>query len=138
MSDEKQPTADQRIAKLEQGLKDANWQIAQMQRMGGFADSKTLSMRSTRIEERLEKVELDGSMLKDFTGLVTDWMARHLHERHGISEHDNAPDSIFVRKVRRRLAEWAEKCGLMGKRRDVAGARNDENRLRPQQQAADS
>lgn len=140
MADEK-PTLDdafKAIRALQAQLTEANRQILTMQKFGGFADSKTLGLRSTRIEERLEKVELDGVMLKDVAGLAADWLARHLFERHAISEHDNAPDSILARKVRRRLAEWAEKVGLMGKRRDVAGARNDENRLRPQQQAADS
>lgn len=137
MADDK-PSEHQRLAKLEQGLADANRQISHMQRMGGFADSKMLSTRSTRIEDRLEKLELDNGMLKDFTAFVTEWLAKHLLERHGIAEHDNAPDSIFVRKIRRRLAEWCEKVGLMSKRRDVNGARNDENRLRPAREPAHS
>jgi hypothetical protein len=131
--DEK-PTLEQafrEIAKLRQDLVDANRQILVMQRVGGFADSKALSIRSSRIEDRIELLETDNSMLKDFVGMAADWMARHLFERHAIAETDNQPDSIFVRKIRRRLAEWADKNGLMGKRRDVAGARNDENRLRP-------
>ena len=131
MAEAAKPTDQDRIAKLEQLMRDQQFQISTMQRVGGFADSKTLGIRCTRIEDRLERAELDGKMLKDFAGLATDWMARHLHERHGISENDNQADSIFVRKIRRRLAEWAEKVGLMTKRRDLTGARNDENRLRP-------
>lgn len=131
MADAAKPTDQDRIAKLEQLVKDQQFQISTMQRMGGFADAKTLGIRCTRIEERLAATELDGSMLKDFTGLAADWMARHLHERHAIAETDNQADSIFVRKIRRRLAEWAEKVGLMGQRRDVKSARTDENRLRP-------
>lgn len=119
------------IAKLRQDLVDANWQIRNMQKNGGFADSKALSIRSTRIEERVQTLETDSSMLQDVAGLVAEQMGRHLFERHGIAESDNQPDSIFVRKIRRRLAEWADKNGLMGKRRDLNGARQDENRLRP-------
>lgn len=132
--DEK-PTLEQafkEIAKLRQDLADANRQIMQMQKVGGFADSKTLSLRSTRIEERVEKLETDNTMVLDFTGMVADWMARHLLERHQVADTSNEPDSILMRKVRRRLAEWADKVGLMGKKRDVTGARTDENRLRPQ------
>ncbi len=131
--DEK-PTLEQafkEIAKLRQDLADANRQILQMQRVGGFADSKQLSLRSTRLEDRVEKLETDSSMLKDVAGIVADWMARHLLERHQVNDTDNSPDSILMRKVRRRLAEWADKAGLMNKRRDVNGARQDENRLRP-------
>lgn len=131
MADAAKPTDQDRIAKLEQQLRDQQRQIEAMQRMGGFADAKTLGIRCTRIEERLAKTELDGSMLQDFVGLATDWMARHLRDRHDVSEHDNGPDSIGVRKIRRRLAEWAEKAGLMTKRRDVTDSRQDENRLRP-------
>lgn len=128
------PTLEQafeQIAKLRQDLGDANRQIMFMQRMGGFADSKALSVRATRIEDRLERLETDTTMLKDITGHVADWVARHLLDRHGVEERDNGTDSILSRKVRRRLAEWLDKTGLMGKRRDVAGARQDENRLRP-------
>lgn len=131
--DEK-PTLEQafkEIATLRVQLAAADKQIVLMQRLGGFADSKTLSLRSSRIEERLERVELDAGMLKDFVGMAADWMTRHLIERHLIAENDNQPDSIFVRKIRRRLAEWADKTGLTGKRRDLNGARHDENRLRP-------
>jgi len=136
LGDDRKPATDHdRIVKLEQQLHEMQKTMNTMQRVGGFADSKTLSMRSTRIEERLERLEFDGKMVQDFTGLATDWMARHLHERHAIAETDNAPDSIFVRKIRRRLAEWADKVGLMSKRRDVSDARRDENRLRPSQVA---
>lgn len=131
--DEK-PTLEQafrEIAKLRQDLVDANRTILGMQRVGGFADSKTLSVRSTRIEERVEKLETDNAMVLDFVGMSADLFARHLFERHAISDTDNSPDSIFVRKIRRRLAEWADKVGLTGKRRDLNGARLDENRLRP-------
>lgn len=123
--------AFQEIRKLRADLDSANRQIMAMQKVGGFADSKQLSQRSTRLEERVEKLETDSTMLLDVTGMAADWMARHLFERHAIAETDNQADSIFVRKIRRRLAEWADKAGLMGKRRDLNGARTDENRLRP-------
>lgn len=131
MADAAKPTDQDRIAKLEQLVRDQQFQISSMQRMGGFADAKTLGIRCTRIEDRLAKTELDGSMLQDFAGLATDWMARHLRDRHDVAESDNGPDSIGVRKIRRRLAEWADKVRLLSKRRDVNGARIDENRLRP-------
>jgi hypothetical protein len=132
MADAKKPTDQERIAQLEQQLRDLQSQIFVMQRMGGFADAKTLGIRCTRIEERLEREETDGLMLKDLAGLATEWMVQHLRDRHDVAESDNRADSIFVRKIRRRLAEWAEKVGLMSKRRDVKGSRADENRLRPQ------
>lgn len=132
MADAKKPTDQERIAKLEHQLRELQSQISTMQRMGGFADSKTLGVRCARIEERLERGETDGLMLKDLAGLATEWMVQHLRDRHDVAETDNRADSIFVRKIRRRLAEWAEKVGLMSRRRDVKDARGNENRLRPQ------
>lgn len=131
-------TDQQRIAKLENEVRAMNLQLRQMLHTGGFADSKTLSQRSARIEERVEKLELDGTMLKDIAGMLADWLAKHLLERHAVPEQDNSPDSIIFRKIRRRLAEWLEKRGLMDKRRDVSSARNDENRLRPAREPAHS
>jgi hypothetical protein len=134
MADDKKPelTTEQRLVKLERDYADALFQIRRMQNMGGFADSKTLSMRSLRIEERTEKTEFDIEMLKDVTALLTEQASQHLVERHQMAERDNTPDAISIRKIRRRLVEWAEKRGLMDKRRDIAGARQGENRLRPQ------
>lgn len=125
------PTDAQRITKLEQLVADQARQILHMQRMGGFADAKTIGVRCSRIEDRLALVELDGKMLKDVAGLSADWMVKHLADRHQVNEHDNGTDSILFRKIRRRMAEWAEKVGLMAKRRDVTDTRHDENRTRP-------
>lgn len=130
----KAPTESERIAKLEQQVRDLTFQVTQMQKIGGFADAKTLGVRCTRIEERLALVELDGEMLKDCTAHVNEMMADHLGDRHG--EDVDRGDSIDVRawrKVRRRLREWAEKRGLMTRRRDVSDTRREENRARPRE-----
>lgn len=125
--------AFKRIETLTKSVNDAQRTITSMQRVGGFADSKQLSMRSARLEERVEKLEFDETMHQDVTAHTVDLLTKHMAERHGIDlDRDNAPDVIFLRKIRRRLREWAEDKGLMNKRRDVTGARNDENRLRPQ------
>lgn len=120
------------IDTLTRSLNEANRTITKMQAVGGFADSKQLSMRSARLEERVEKLEFDETMHQDVTAHTVDLLTRHMGERHGLDlDRDNAPDVIFLRKIRKRLREWAEDKGLMNKRRDVTGARNDENRLRP-------
>lgn len=131
---EKKPelTTEQRLVAVEQKNSQLQAQIDRMLKVGGFADSKTLSMRSLRLEERTEKTEFDIEMLKDVTALLTEQAGQHLVERHQMADRDNTPDAITIRKIRRRLVEWAEKRGLMVKRRDVAGARQGENRLRPQ------
>lgn len=121
------------IETLTRSLNETQRTITKMQAVGGFADSKQLGMRSQRLEERVEKLEFDGTLHKDVTAHAVDLLANHLSLRHGIDlDRDNSPDVIYFRKIKRRLREWAEACGLMDKRRDVTGARNDENRLRPQ------
>ena len=126
------PTDQERIAKLEQQLRDAWVQIGHMQRMGGFADAKTLGTRCTRIETRLELVELDGEMLKDVAAHTSELVEDHLRDRHDSDlDRDSAIDATAWRKIRRRMRVWAEKRGLMTARRDVAGVRQSENRLRP-------
>ena len=133
MADDKKPlTTEERLAGIERNCTLLQGQIDRMLKTGGFADSKTLSMRSLRLEERTEKTELDIEMLKDVGALLTDFAGHHVADRHQGGDRDNSPDAISVRKIRRRLVEWAEKRGLLNKRRDVAGARQDENRLRPQ------
>lgn len=118
------------IRQLRADLQKAQATIAGMLRTGGFADSKALSIRSTRIEERVERLELDAEMLKDVAAVTVDQMAAHL-DRHQAPERDNTPDAIFIRKIRRRMHDWAEKRGLIGKRTDLRDSRNGENRLRP-------
>lgn len=120
MADEKKPAppADHdRIVKLEQGLADAWFTIRQMQQIGGFADSKMLSTRAKRIEDRVERLEHDGAMHKDVTAHAVDLLGSHLTGRHGVDEKDNSPDMIFLRKIKRRLAEWADAVAQMNKRR---------------------
>ncbi len=123
------------IDTLTRSLNEANRTITKMQAVGGFADSKQLSTRSQRLEDRVEKLEFDGVMHQDVTAHTVDLMSRHLHERHDLDlDRDNSPDVIFLRKIRKRLRDWAEDKGLMSKRRDVRDTRQDENRLRPGQQ----
>lgn len=132
MADAAKPTDQDRIAKLEQLVHDARFQISAMQRMGGFADAKTLGTRCTRIEERLALTELDGDMLKDVAAHTSALFEDHLRDRHDSDlDRDSAIDATAWRKIRRRMREWADKRGLLTKRRDLSGARNDENRLRP-------
>lgn len=124
--------AFKQIDVLRKALNDAQRTITKMQQVGGFADSKQLSMRSTRLEDRVEKLEFDGTMHKDVTAHTVDLVARHLAERHELDlDRDNSPDVIFLRKIRKRLREWAEDTGLMNSRRDMRDTRQDENRLRP-------
>lgn len=133
MADAAKPTDQDRIAKLEQLVKDQQFQISSMQRMGGFADAKMLGTRCTRIEERLALTELDGEMLKDVTAFHHGFVEHHLKDRHDVTtiDRDDAPDVVPWRRARQSMRRWAEKRGLMTKRRDIAGARTEENRLRP-------
>jgi hypothetical protein len=102
-----------------------------MQRMGGFADSKAHSMRATRIEDRLEKLELTSTMLTDVAAFHVTLLDDHLKDRHDADlDRDNSIDVIQFRRIRRRMREWAEKMGLIGKRTDIRQARQSENRLR--------
>lgn len=128
----KTPTAEERIAKLEQLVRDQAFQILQMQRMGGFADSKAFGIRCSRIEDRVQLLELDGEMLKDVVAHTNTLLGEHLRDRHDADiDRDDAPDVVPWRRIRRRLREWAEKRGLMTKRRDVSDTRKDEGRVRP-------
>lgn len=123
--------AVQRIHALERLTAGQAATILKMQQVGGFADSKQLSTRSQRLEDRVQVLEFNDVLHQDVTAHQVELLKNHLLVRHGIAESDNGPDMIFLRKTLRRLREWAEDKGLMNKRRDVTGARNDENRLRP-------
>lgn len=135
MADKGEPSlADvlKEVASLRGQLTDMNRQITAMQRMGGFSDSKTVGVRCTRIEARVEALEIDGEMLKDVAGLHVTLLEDHLKDRHDADlDRDNAIDTISFRKIRRRMRLWAEKRGLIERRDDLGGARRDENRLRP-------
>lgn len=132
MADDKRPALEQEVAKLTADLANAWTQIRWMQTRGGFTDAKTHSMRSARIEERLEKVELDGEMLKDVAGIHVTLLEDHLKDRHDADlDRENSIDVISFRKIRRRMRAWAESRGLIGKRDDLGSTRRDENRLRP-------
>ncbi len=60
MGEGKRPelSIEQQIAKLVTELADAKRQIQWMQTLGGFTDAKSHSIRATRLEERLERVEM--------------------------------------------------------------------------------
>lgn len=135
MGEQKKAPSDQdRIAKLERLVADQAREIARMQSVGGFADSKMLGIRCRRIEERLGLVELDGEMLKDATALTAGAIEAHLEERHSANfARFDGKDVAGVARIRRRLAEWAEKRGLLNRRKDVSDTRRDEGRLRPRQ-----
>ena len=137
MADKKPPqgSAEDQLKLVFAMLKDQQFQITQMQRMGGFADSKALSMRSTRLEDRTESLEFDVAMLKDLSGLTVVALGEHL-KRHGVDlVSDNTPDTLSFRKIMRRVREWADKNGLMKKRNDLIETRWDENRVRPAEPA---
>ena len=126
-----------RIAKLEQLVADQARTIRFMQMQGGFADAKTIGVRCTRIEKRVELLELDGEMVKDVVAHQQTMFGEHLRDRHDADiDRDDAPDVIPWRRIRKRLREWAEKRGLMAARRDVVDTRNDEGRLRPRKHGA--
>ena len=125
-------TAEERIAKLEQLVRDQAYQILQMQRVGGFADSRMIGIRCANIEKRLDLVELDGEMLKDTTAMAVAGMESHLKDRHDANfARFDGNDVGAVARIRRRLADWAEKRGLMTKRKDVGDVRRDEGRVKP-------
>lgn len=124
-------TALAEISRLRQQLKDVQHAVSIMQRMGGFADSKAHSMRATRIEDRIEKLELTSTMLTDVAAFHVTLLEDHLKDRHDADlDRDNSIDVIQFRRIRRRMREWAEKMGLIGKRTDIRQARQSENRLR--------
>ena len=129
MSNDKKPelTLEQRVTKLTADLADALQQIQWMRTRGGFTDAKTHSMRSTRIEQRLELVEYDNAMLRDVITAYQEAWHDHLQDRHNSAiERDSAIDTTKWRQVRHRLKTWVEKRGLLVKRRD------DTSKLRPQ------
>jgi hypothetical protein len=101
--------AFKQIAALRKTIDEQQRTITRMQSVGGFADSKQLSTRSQRLEDRVERLEFDSVMHQDVTAHTVDLMSRHLHERHDLDlDRDNSPDVIFLRKIRKRLRDWAE------------------------------
>lgn len=138
MADKTAPaeTAEQRFTKLTSDLADAWRQINRMQQCGGFTDAKTHSVRSTRIEQRLEFAETQIEALLDVSAHLVTLLEDHLRDRHDSDvDRDSAIDATSWRKIRRRLREMAEKLGLMDKNRAIKDVRRDENRLRARAQA---
>lgn len=125
-------TFEQQLKTLSAKIADLGVQVTHMQRMGGFTDAKTLSMRSTRLEERVEKTEAAVELLKDVSAHLTTLVADHLKTRHSVNlVEDNSTDTISFRRILRRMREFAEKTGLAKKRADLRETRQGENRLRP-------
>lgn len=134
-----EPTLDDRLRALAEKVGHQQRSIEWMQGVGGFADAKTLSMRSKRIEDRVELLERDVKMLLDVAGLQASLIEALLEQRLGMNlTTSNEPVVIYFRKVRRRLGEWAEACKLRTRRSDVTDARLDENRIRPREALAHS
>jgi hypothetical protein len=79
-----------RLAKLQSEIGMLQHQVKRLELAGGFADSKTLSKRCLRIEQRLEKLE---RLAERQTIQVEGWMraakclvsalSDHLKDRHG-------------------------------------------------------
>lgn len=132
MAEKQKLTDDQRLRILEGKLEGMQATINHMQRMGGFADSKTLSMRCHHIEQRLELNEFDLDMLKDNQASVISFAEDHLKTAHKVDlsrSEEVAP--TMLRKIRHRLIRWADARGLWQKRNGVREARQSENRLKP-------
>ncbi len=122
---------DQRLRELEGKVRNQKMQLDWMRREGGFAPSKEISVRISRLEERVERAETDSEMHGDVAGLAVRYMEEHLKDRHGADlDRDDDPDVVNYRRLRKRLREWAEKVGLLARRRDLVSARRDENRVR--------
>lgn len=134
-----EPTSDDRLRALAEKVGHHQRSIEWMQGVGGFTDAKTLSLRSKRIEDRVEVLERDVRMLLDVAGLQASLVDALLEQKLGVNlQTSNEPVVIFFRKIRRRLGEWAEACRLKTRRNDVTGARLDENRIRPREVSAHS
>lgn len=137
MSDKpKAAMVEDQLGRIRQIVADHTAQLRTMQKQGGFADSKTLSMRSTRLEDRVAVLERDVKLLLDLSAMQAGFIEEHLLTDHKVPQTSNEASSIWMRKVKRRLREWAELCNLTRKgRSDIAEARRDENRLRPREGA---
>lgn len=106
-------TLEQTVIKLRADLNNARYDIDRMCKIGGFTDAKTHSMRATRLEDRVEVLERNSSMLVDVTGHLADFAVEHSRDRHDADpamRAENGPDVVSLRRIKRRLAEWIEAC----------------------------
>lgn len=125
------------LLRIERAISEIRSDILHMQRMGGFTDSKTHSMRATRIEGRVEILEQSIDVLLDAAAFTSAMMENHLEDRHDCDlAHDDAGDVLNWRRIRHRLRKWAEAKGLMQKKRDSNEVRQSENRVRPMRVSA--
>jgi hypothetical protein len=124
------------LVRLTAEIGAANKQIEWMQTRGGFTDAKTHSMRATRLEERIDRLELQVKALLDVAAFNTKLLEDHLRDRHNVDlDRDDAIDADNWRKIRRRLRDLADKLGLTAKKRAVTEVRQSENQLRPSRAA---
>ena len=139
MSKTPELSLDQQVKMLTGQVVFLRQQVEHMQKLGGFTDAKTLSIRSTRLESRMEAVEKsvnllrhDADMLMDVSAAVVSFAADHLVDRHQARlVVDNQLDVHAVSKMKRRMRQWAEDRGLFTKRNDMRDARRSERRRRP-------
>lgn len=114
--DKKDRDIEHKVNKLTSDMTKVAAQILVMQRMGGFADSKTHSVRSTRIEERVEKLEAKVETLLAVAAHLSTMMEDHLRDRHDCDlVRDDAVDVTSWRRIRQQLRQLAEKLGLQSK-----------------------
>jgi hypothetical protein len=125
MGDEKKnPDLFQQLNSLRSELAMANKKIQWMQTRGGFTDAKTHSMRATRIEGRLDTLEIQVAALLDVAAFNVSLLEDHLRDRHDASLKEDAIDVASWRRMRRRLTEMAEKLGLAARKRAVSEGRH--------------
>jgi hypothetical protein len=138
MAENTSPTVQQQLDKLRSRLDVADRHILHMQKVGGFTDSKTHGVRTTRIEDRVAVLERDIKLLLDLAGLQASFIEEHLATQHAYQlVTSNEASVIWFRKIKRALREWTEACKLTRRgRSDIAEARRDENRLRPREAAS--
>jgi hypothetical protein len=105
--------SDPSLVKLAADIADVQRQLTRMQQVGGFADSKTLSKRATRLEGRTEKLELQVETLLSVAGSLVTMMSDHLRDRHDSDlERDSAIDTTTWRSIRKALFDLTKKLRM--------------------------
>lgn len=132
MSEKKPLSVEQQFQSLRIDLAQMQQKITWMQTRGGFTDAKTHSMRAQRLEDRMDRLEIQMTAALDAIAFMTELLGEHLKDRHDANlDRDDDIDVASWRRIRRRLRDLAEKLGLMEKRRATTQVRQSENRLRP-------
>jgi hypothetical protein len=120
----KRPAIEERLAALESECGRLRIDIRHMQQAGGHVDTRTLSKRCTRIEQRLEKVErplekIEAKASAAFASiaLLCSAIADHLRDRHGANlVTDQALDFHSVRQARQIMRAAGEGLAQLEKR----------------------